>query len=77
MLPIRAMRTSSGLRSAARNSTSTRISARSFATVAEEVDAPSSSLYDRKVDMSNVEKGKNFFINYKRIEDNLKIVRGR
>jgi len=74
MLPIRAMRTSSGLRSAVSNTS--RIS-RSFATVAEEVEAPSSSIYDRKVDMSNVEKGKNFFINYKRIEDNLKIVRQR
>lgn len=34
-----------------------------------------SSIGDKKVEMSNLEKGK--FINYQRIEDNLQVVRAR
>lgn len=42
--------------------------ARSMATV-------QSSIGDKKVEMSNLEKGK--YINYQRIEDNLQVVRSR
>lgn len=35
------------------------------------------SFADTKVEMSPMEKGKGHFINYQRIEDNLKVVRDR
>ncbi|KAJ1026442.1 hypothetical protein NDA13_003822 [Ustilago tritici] len=72
MLPLRALRSSS-LRAAAKAPL-----ARGYATtVAEEAAEISPSLFDKKVEMSVVEKGKGYFINYKRIEDNLKVVRER
>jgi len=72
MLPLRALRTSS-LRAAAKAPL-----ARGYATtVAEEAAEISPSLFNKKVEMSVVEKGKGYYINYKRIEDNLKVVRER
>lgn len=72
MLPVRALRSSS-LRAASKAP----LAARTYATVAEDVAEISPSLFDKKVDMSVVEKGKGYYVNYKRIEDNLKIVRSR
>lgn len=71
MIPLRAMRSGASRLSVARSAS------RGYATVASDVAPPSSSLYDQKVDMSQVEKGKGFYINYKRIADNLEIVRSR
>lgn len=51
--------------------------ARGYATTAEEVADIDPSLFSKKVDMSPMEAGKGFYVNYKRIEDNLKIVRQR
>lgn len=74
MLPVRALRTSS-LRAALRAPAPL---ARGYATtVAEEAAEINPSLFDKKVEMSVVEKGKGYYINYKRIEDNLKVVRQR
>lgn len=72
MLPLRALR-SSPLRAAAKAPL-----ARGYTTtVAEDAAKISPSLFDKKVEMSVVEKGKGYYINYKRIEDNLKVVRER
>ena len=72
MLPLRALRSSS-LRAAAKVPLN-----RGYATtVAEEAAEIQASLFDKKVEISVVEKGKGYYINYKRIEDNLKIVRER
>lgn len=52
---------------------------RGYATVAEEVAAPSASLFDQNIDMSPMEKGKAYYINksYKRTAENIDIVRNR
>lgn len=76
MLSVRAMR-SSALRGAPLRAAAAQ-PARGYATtVAEEAAQIDPKLFDRKVDMSVIEKGKGFYVNYKRIEDNLKIVRER
>ncbi|KDN39077.1 putative aconitase [Tilletiaria anomala UBC 951] len=68
----------SGLRAGTSTSSSAAVTARrGYATVAEDVSDIDQSVLSRKVDMSIVEKGKGFYINYKRIEDNLKVVRQR
>ncbi|KAN0065749.1 Aconitate hydratase mitochondrial [Thecaphora frezii] len=71
MLPLRALRSSS-LRAATRAPL-----ARGYATFAEEAAEISASIFDKKVDMSPLEKGKGHYINYKRIDDNLKVIRSR
>jgi aconitate hydratase len=58
----------SSLRGAAGLSRSPMLASRSMATV-------KSSIGDKKVEMSNLEKGR--YINYQRIEDNLQVVRSR
>ncbi len=65
------------LRNAAVAGSSRVAASRGYATVAEEVADVDPSLFSKKVDMSPMEKGKGFHVNYKRIEDNLKIVRQR
>lgn len=76
MLPIsRALRPS--LRAGLKAPSATIPVARTYATVSEEVGELAPDALTRKVDMSNIEKGKGYYINYKRIEDNLKIVRSR
>ncbi|CAO1630731.1 unnamed protein product [Sympodiomycopsis kandeliae] len=72
MIPLRA-----AVRSGASRFSVSKAASRGYATVASDVAAPSASLYDQKVDMSQVEKGKGYYINYKRIADNLEIVRSR
>jgi len=75
MLSVRALRTTA-LRGAPLRAAAA--PARGYATtVAEEAAEIDPKLFDRKVDMSVIEKGKGFYVNYKRIEDNLKIVRER
>ncbi|EPQ31103.1 uncharacterized protein PFL1_01292 [Pseudozyma flocculosa PF-1] len=71
MLSLRALRSSS-LRAATKAPL-----ARGYATVAEEAAEINAALFDKKVDMSPLEKGKGYYVNYKRIDDNLKVVRSR
>ncbi|CEH13783.1 aconitate hydratase [Ceraceosorus bombacis] len=60
-----------------RSATAPRALARGYATVSEEVPDIDPKLFSKKVDMSPMEKGKEFWTNYKRIDDNLKVVRSR
>lgn len=60
---------SSSLRSA--------VAQRGYATCSEDAPAIDPKIFDRKVDMSNVEKGKGYYINYKKIDENINIVRQR
>lgn len=76
MLALRAARSGVGRVSPPRSSIVAAAN-KGYATVAQEVSEPAASLYDQKVDMSPMEKGKQYYLNYKRIADNLKIVRGR
>lgn len=77
MMALRALR-SNASRAAPRSSTSSLAAAsRGYATVAEEAAEINKSLYDQKVDMSQVEKGKGYYIQYKKLADNLEIVRKR
>lgn len=73
MLSLRAVR-SPALRTAA---SSARRAARGFATVSEEAPAINSDLLNKDVELSLIEKGKGYYLPYKRVEDNLKIVRDR
>lgn len=77
--PMRTMRSSALKRLSPLASTSSlqSSSARSYATTAEEVADIDPSIYKRNVDMSPMEKGKGFYINYKKLDDNIKIVRER
>jgi aconitate hydratase len=52
-------------------------SIRGYATCSEEAPDIDPSIYKRKVDMSVMEKGKGHYINYKKLDDNIKIVRER
>lgn len=70
MMSLRALR--SGARLSA-----VRPAARGFATVSEDAPKVASSLYDQKVDMSVIEQGKGYYINYKKMSENLDIVRQR
>ena len=78
---MRAMRTGALKRAACQPSGSSSlrsaIAQRGFATCAEEAPEIDPSIFDRKVDMSNVEKGKGYYINYKKMDENIKIVRQR
>ncbi|PWN23616.1 aconitate hydratase [Microstroma glucosiphilum] len=77
---LRALRSGAASRlTAPRASTSSLVApaSRTYATVAEDVPAPPKSLFEQKVDMSVVEKGKGYYINYKKMADNLEIVRSR
>ena len=69
MLSLRAVR-SPALRTAA---SSARRAARGFATVSEEAPAINSDLLNKDVELSLIEKGKGYYLPYKRVEDNLKI----
>lgn len=79
MLPARgALRAGAALRRGVNAPALTKATmARSYATTAEEVPEIDPSLFERKVDMSNVEKGKGYYINYKKMDENIKIVRDR
>lgn len=80
MLSRAGLRTASGSSSSSILRTATpkvAAASRSYATVAEEVPDVDPSMFKKQVDMSVIEKGKGFYINYKRIEDNLKVVRQR
>jgi aconitate hydratase len=50
---------------------------RCYATTSEELPDIDPSILNKKVDMSNVEKGKGYYINYKKLDENIKIVRQR
>jgi aconitate hydratase len=51
--------------------------ARGYATCSEEAPDIDPSIYNKKVDMSVIEKGKGYYINYKKLDENIKIVRQR
>lgn len=79
---MRAMRTGALKRAACKPSTSlngmrSAASVRGYATCSEEAPDIDTKIFDKKVDMSNVEKGKGYYINYKRLDDNINIVRKR
>jgi aconitate hydratase len=60
---------SSSLRSA--------VAQRGYATCSEEAPEIDPKIFERKVDLSNVEKGKGYYLNYKKLDENIKIVRER
>lgn len=79
MLALRAMRSGSArLPMAPRSSTlASALAKRGYATVAEEALEIDPYIYSKNVDMSNLEKGKGKFINYKKNAENIEIVRKR
>lgn len=54
-----------------------RSNARGYATCSEEVGDIDPAVLNRKVDMSVFEKGQGHYINYKKLDENIKIVRQR
>lgn len=76
MLPLRALR-NAPLRAASKAPLA---STRGYATtVADQAPEISPSLFDKKVEMSVPEKGRGYYVNesYRKIEDNLKVIRQR
>lgn len=81
---MRALRSGAALRQTASATASSSVrrgainaAARGYATFTEEAPEFDPKILDRKVDMSVIEKGKGFYINYKKLDENIKIVRER
>ena len=51
--------------------------ARGYATCSEDAPEIDPSIFSKKVDMSVIEKGQGHYINYKKLDENIKIVRER
>lgn len=50
---------------------------RGYATCSEEAPDFDPKILDRKVDLSLIEKGKGHYVNYKKLDENINIVRQR
>lgn len=80
---IRALRTTNALKrfpatsSPLASTSALQSNVRGYATCSEEVGDIDPSVLNRKVDMSVIEKGKGYYINYKKLDENIKIVRER
>lgn len=62
---------------ASTSSLQSRHAARGYATCSEEAPDIDPSILSKKVDMSVIEKGQGHYIKYKKLDENIKIVRQR
>lgn len=81
LTPMRTMRSSAFKRLSSPLASTSRLqnnsNARGYATCSEEAPDIDPSILNKKVDMSVIEKGKGYYINYKKLDENIKIVRER
>lgn len=78
MLALRALRSGTA-RIPASSRASSVASLRGYATATTSEEAPQidAAIYNKKVDMSVIEKGKGYYINYKKNAENIDVVRQR